>query len=411
MSEAPRLRAGQILLLNGRPWHLRRVSPLAGRKLDLDLIGASEASLGMTRRLSAFQYGADLFVARGRQAGYWRGHLRQDWLDTESGPTLNCTPATGLELLSVHTVNPAGGDLPNEFSWSYSRAAKYRSCPRAYYYHYYAAWEGWQTDSPEPVRRAYLLKNLTDLSLWTGHLVHESIKFALSRLKAGQPVAAPDLIKQMHSRARADFDDSRRGRYRQQPNRLTGFQEHYYRLQLPDRAWRTAWTKAEQNLRTFLRSSLYTHLTRQAPPTFLNIEELKSFELGGTKVWAQPDLVRREEETIVLYDWQTGPVEPAELRQQLGIYALYVRRTWPELTAPGVSMRGIVYDLAGDGLVELELDEAMLAETQTMIESGIAQLRGLLLDPQANLAELRRFPMIDDLTVCRRCQFRELCGR
>ena len=411
MSEAPRLRAGQMLLLNDRPWHLRRVTALAGRKLALELIGASEAALGMTRRLSAFQYGADLFVAKGRPSGYWRGHLERGWLDTEAGPALTCTPATGLELLSAHTIHPASGDLPNEFSWSYSRAAKYRGCPRAYYYHYYAAWEGWQSDAPEPVRRAYLLKNLTDLSRWSGNLVHESIKFALSRLKAGQPVAAPDLIKQMHSRARADFEDSRRGRYRQQPNRLTGFQEHYYQRQLPDRAWQAAWTQAEQNLRTFLQSSLYAHLTRQAPATFLQIEELTSFELAGARVWVQPDLVRREEESIVLYDWKSGPVEPAELRQQLGVYGLYVRQAWPELAGSAAPMRGIVFDLAGDRLVELELDDSLLAETQTMIKASIVQLRGLLLDPQANLAELRRFPMIDDLTVCRRCQFRELCGR
>jgi hypothetical protein len=411
MREDTRLRAGQILLLNGRPWHLRQVNPLAGRKLDLELIGASEASLGMTRRLNAFQYGPDLFVARGRQSGYWHGHLRRDWLDTESGPALNCTPATGLDLLSAHTAHPAGGDLPNEFSWSYSRAAKYQFCPRAYYYHYYAAWEGWQADAPEPVRRAYLLKNLTDLSRWSGNLVHVSIKFALSRLKAGQPVAGPDLIKQMHRRGRADFEDSRRGRYRQQPNRLTGFQEHYYQRHLPDRAWQAAWTQAEQNLRTFLQSSLYAHLTRQAPATFLHIEELTSFDLAGTKVWAQPDLVRREEETIMLYDWKTGPVAPAELRQQLGIYGLYVRQAWPEFAAPGAPLQGIVYNLADDRLLELELDDSLLAETEAMIESGIAHLRGLLLDPQANLAELRRFPMIDDLALCRRCQFRELCGR
>ena len=62
-------------------------------------------------------------------------------------------------------------------------------------------------------------------------------------------------------------------------------------------------------------------------------------------------------------------------------------------------------------LLEYELDEKALTETQTMVEASMAQFRGLLLEPQTNLAELRRFPMIDDLTVCHRCNFRELCGR
>ena len=85
---------------------------------------------------------------------------------------------------------------------------------------------GPKRDAPAPVRRTYLLKNLTDLSRWTGNLVHESIKFALSRLKAGQPLAEADLVKQMHSRARTDYDDSRRGRYRQCGRQFAGGGDH-----------------------------------------------------------------------------------------------------------------------------------------------------------------------------------------
>ena len=411
MNETPLLKAGQTLLLSNRRWHLRQVSPAGGRKLRLEAIGASEASLGMTRQMTAVHYGHELFIARGRQPDYWYGHLRQDWVDSDTGPVLQCRPATGLDLLAAHTRHLASGDLKNEFSWSYSRAAKYRQCSRAYYYHYYASWEGWRSDAPEPVRQVYLLKNLTDLSRWVGNLVHESIKFALSRLIAGQPLAEADLMKQIRTRARSDFDDSQRGRYRQQPNRFTGFQEHYYQLALPSDVWQTAWASAGQYLHTFLRSALYDHLCRQSPATFLDLEELNSFTLAETKVWVQPDLARREEDTIVLYDWKTGPLDQVELRQQLGVYGLYVRKTWPELIGSDVPVHGIVYDLANDHLFEFELDETTLQETEAMVKASVTQLRGLLLDSEATLAELRRFPMIADLDVCQRCQFRELCGR
>ncbi len=406
MTEAIRLQAGQSLQFHNRRWHLRQVSTIDAHHLELELIGASVASLGLTRRLRAVRYDDELFITRGRQPGYWYGHLRRDWLDTDSGPVLNCTLATPLDLLAAHTRHPPAGDLTNEFSWSYSRAAKFRHCPRAYFYHYYAAWEGWRSDAAEPVRRAYLLKNLTDLARWVGDLVHQSIKFALTRLQAGQLISPVELVKQMHRRARADYEDSRRGRYRQQPNRFTGFQEHYYRLALPGSAWQTAWSRAEQYLQTFLHSHLYAHLARQAPATFLQIEELVSFNLAGVKIWLQPDLIRREEETLVLYDWKTGQIDEAELHQQLAIYALYVRQNWPEQP-----VRGLVFDLAHDHLLEFELAESELPATQTQIETSLAQLQSLLLDPAANLAELRRFPMIDDLSVCRQCQFRELCGR
>lgn len=406
MTAEIRLQAGQSLQLHNRRWHLRQARSIDAHHLELEFIGASAASLGLTRRLKAVRYGNELFISRGRQPGYWYGHLGRDWLDTDSGPVLNCTPATPLDLLAAHTRHPSAGDLKNEFSWSYSRAAKFRQCPRAYYYHYYAAWEGWRSDAAEPVRRTYLLKNLTNLSRWVGDLVHQSIKFALTRLQAGQPITPADLVKQMHRRARADFEDSRRGRYRQQPNRFIGFQEHYYRLELPGSTWQSAWSRAEQYLQTFLHSNLYAHLACQLPATFLQIEELVSFNLAGVKVWLQPDLIRREEETQVLYDWKTGEIDEAELRRQLAIYALYVRQRWPDQP-----VRGIVFDLAHNRLLEYELADTELPATQAQIEASAARLQHLLLDPAANLAELRRFPMIDDLSTCRQCQFRELCGR
>jgi hypothetical protein len=402
------LKAGQSLLLNNRLWSLRQVRHLAGRNLELEAMGASEAALGMTRRMKAIQYGDDLFIEQHR-AGYWRANLQHDWIKGDYSPVLSCKPATQLDLLDTHTRQPALGDFKNQFTWSYSRGAKYRYCPRAYYYHYYASWEGWQTDAPAPIKRVYLLKNLSSISRWVGNVVHETIKFAMARLKAGHPMASDALIKQMHRRVQTDFEDSRSGRYQQTPNELVGFQEHYYQTKLPETAWREAWSKAEHYLRTFTQSALYADLRHQPATTFLNVEELQSFLVAGVKVWVQMDLARYAAGVIYLYDWKTGQVAPTELQQQLGIYGLYARYAWPEWTT--VPIRGIVYALAEDRLLELELDDTALQTTQAAIKASISRLQGLLVEPQANLAELRRFPMIDDLSICQRCQFRELCGR
>jgi hypothetical protein len=399
------LKAGQNILLNNRLWHLQQVEPAGGRTWQLKAMGASAATLGMTRSLTAVQYGDELFIElRPRQ--YARGHLQQDWRDTERGPAFNCQAATWLDLLAVHTRHPASGDLKNEFSWSYSRAAKYGQCPRAYYYHYYAAWEGWSQESPLPVQRVYLLKNLTDLSRWRGILVHDSIKFALARLKVGQPVAETDLMKQMHTRAQSDFENSASGRYQQQPRHLTGFQEHYYQTGLTQAAWQAVVAQAGQYLHTFLQSDLYADLCQQAAASFLNMEELQSFNLAGTKVWVQLDLARRVDSTIYVYDWKTGQVDLEEVRLQLGIYGLYVRQA-----TSATSLRALVYLLAENRLLEFDLDENVLAKTQAEVEASIAQLRKALFNAPANLADIGRFSMITDLNICRGCQFRELCGR
>jgi hypothetical protein len=403
-----RLKPGQLLLLNNRPWSIWQVQPLEGRNLEIEAIGASTAAQGMTRRLKAIHYGPTLFIEQQR-GGYWSADLQQDWVETEHGPALNCKIATSLDLLAAHTLSPAGGELKNEFSWSYSRDARYRRCPRAYYYHYYAAWEGWQSEAPPPVRQAYLLKNLTNLPRWVGILVHDSIKFALARLKAGQPMTGDDLVNQMRRRAEADFEDSQSGRYQQKPNQLTGFEEHYYQINTPETIWPAAWSKAEAYLRTFINSTLYAALSRQPSHTFLDVETLQFFFVQGVKIWVQLDLARYDGQTIYLYDWKTGEIDETELQQQLGVYGLYTRNAWPEWD--NTPLRGIVYDLVNDRLLEFELDQPLLQKTQTAIENSITRLQRLLAEPETNLAELRRFPMIDDLSVCRNCQFRALCGR
>jgi hypothetical protein len=396
-------------LLNKRRWQIQAVTPGPGRSLDLAVIGTSAAAQGMTRHLPALLYGRSLFIEQ-RGPRYWHSHLDHDWQEDEWGPVLHCHPASDLDLLSAHSQQPAQAGPANDFSWSYSRANLYRRCPRAYYYHYYAAWEGWAETAPAPVKRVYLLKNLTDLPRWRGTLVHETIKFALARLKAGQPVAPADLIKQMRVRAEADFGDSQSGRYRQQPNQRTGFQEHYYRTMLSPPAWSTAWAQAEREVTTFLNSSLYGQL-KQNPATLLEVDALPSFEVAGEKVWVQFDLARLEPETLYIYDWKTGPVEDeAALRRQLGIYGLYFRMSRPDVAANRI-LRGVVYALAEDRLIDFIVDEALLRQTEQQIKASLRQLRGLLLDPATNLASIEPFPMIDDLPRCAICQFRELCGR
>ena len=48
-------------------------------------------------------------------------------------------------------------DLANVFSWSRSRAGMFEECRRRYYYHYYGAWGGWDSNAPPDIRRLYVL--------------------------------------------------------------------------------------------------------------------------------------------------------------------------------------------------------------------------------------------------------------
>ena len=41
-------------------------------------------------------------------------------------------------------------ELKNEFSWSNSRDATFRECPRRYYFRYYGSWGGWSVSAASP---------------------------------------------------------------------------------------------------------------------------------------------------------------------------------------------------------------------------------------------------------------------
>jgi hypothetical protein len=371
-------------------------------------MGISAASQGMVRRFTAVQIGPHFFIERQR-GGYWQANLETDWGNDVSKSTVFCRPATALDLIDAHTRYPVAGDLPNLFSWSYSRDALYRHCPRAYYYHYYGSWNGWDRGSPAPVRRLYLLKNLTSIERWTGTLVNDAIKAALVRRIDGRQVTRSGLVAKMRQRARRDFGDSRRGRFQDQPGKLTGFQEHYYQEPIPPSAWAAAWERAEQALLTFLDSPLYIQFSQQPPDGLLEIRTLESFALMGHTVWVQPDLITREPKTITIYDWKTGEPDTAEEERQMGIYGIFARRHWPDWS--DLQLKGVTVYLAEYGFKTHDLTMDRLAAIQTEVENSIYRLRSLLSDQEANLAERDRFPLIDDLAVCRRCRFRETCDR
>ena len=72
-------------------------------------------------------------------------------------------------------------DIRNEFSWSVSRSQQFQNCQRAYYFHYYGYWMGWNEDAPERTRKIYILRNMKPLVLWAG--IWEKLVFAKQRLK------------------------------------------------------------------------------------------------------------------------------------------------------------------------------------------------------------------------------------
>jgi CRISPR/Cas system-associated exonuclease Cas4 (RecB family) len=299
------------------------------------------------------------------------------------------------------------GDFVNEFSWSKSRHAKFEECRRLYFHHYYGSWGGWRDDAPRRARESYVLKSLCTRQQWAGRVVHEHIAFALALARSGATPPADQLVARAHARMRDDFLLSRKGAYRARPKWTVGLLEHEYQQTVTAEEWRANWDNAEACLRGFCASSWLSRACALERQAWLPIDEVGSFFLEGTKVFAGPDFAFREGEGVVLVDWKTG-VPREDDRGQVQGYALYARSQWG--VAPHKVTARLSY-LAAAQEQEVRVDAAALESFIALFRASVAGMRGLLRDPAANLAVQDDFVMTTELARCRECAFRRLCSR
>ena len=181
-------------------------------------------------------------------------------------------------------------EIKNEFSWSKTRDEVFRTCPRQYWFAYYAYWKGWLEDAPVRTREIYVLKNLKTRQIWTGEKVHECIERSLSNIRRGIRVLSVDEIvsitlKQM----RAEFRSSRSKHYLNYPKTCALF-EHEYELEVTDEQWKEMAQNVETCLRNFYASDIYEGLKAHQREGWLEVEEFSSFQLDGTKSSCSPSI-------------------------------------------------------------------------------------------------------------------------
>jgi len=313
-------------------------------------------------------------------------------------------------------------DLQNTFTWSVSRDKTFEMCARQYWWNYYGSWGGWSRDADPEARRAYMFKNLSNRWAWVGTAVHEAIEGLLKRLQRrgghgtldfegrGDEVRRERELERLTERMRRDYVSSRDGRYRDQPKKAFGLVEHEYSEPVSRDEWAAMNDKARAALDAFLVSPLFDDVRSSDPARWLPIEQLDQFDMEGTPVWVVLDFARRlADDTLHIYDWKTGKIDPEGNRPQLGCYTLYVglRHDAP----PAKVVNHLVY--LGTDLTEVTftLDEKDLEATKDFMRQSIARMKARLVDPAANAARREDFPLTDDLARCASCAFRRLCGR
>lgn len=312
----------------------------------------------------------------------------------------------------------------HELSWSTSRARTFAACRRKYYYDYYLSWLGWGRDADPERRQAYLLKKMTRMPMLAGDVVHRAIARYFSERDQGASWGAGEAIAWATRELRRGYKQSRDGGWRARPAKSVRLAEHHYAEPRIDEATGAAATygkgyveRIESCLRAFFEMPEIEPIREAESGDWLACEEMSTFELSGTKVYAVPDFAYLERgdstgepDRVKIVDWKTG--RPSETdRFQLEVYAFYAGEKWS--LEPERTVASDVY-LGTREVASIAFDSAGLDESRTRVESSIREMRELHFDADASAGDPEPFEMVpehDASRQCSSCNYRELCDR
>ena len=316
--------------------------------------------------------------------------------------------------------------IVHELSWSTSRARTFDSCRRKYYYDYYLSWLGWGRNADPERRRAYLLKKMTRLPMFAGDIVHRAIAEYYSRKDQGVNWTVDEAKAWAVTELRRGYKESRDGGWKAKPAKSIRLAEHHYgerRIDEPSgeagRYGKRYVDRITACLDTFFGAAELEECRTVEPRDWLACEEMSTFELFGTKIFAIPDFAfidrarsgEGEGATAVrIVDWKTGAPREAD-RFQLEVYAFYARGKWS--VDPLLTTATDVY--LGDGsLVDVEVTEQGLEGTLGRIETSLVEMKKVHFDADRSKGDAEAFPMVaesDAPQACSSCGYRELCDR
>jgi len=298
-------------------------------------------------------------------------------------------------------------DCKNDFGWSFSRHGVFEECHRKYWLNHYAFWNGWKDGCEPRTRELYIQKNLTNRPMWLGNKVHDAAEYALKTFQQSRFVGPDELVNKTLVKAKKEVEGSKQERYRINPKKNPGFQEHYYKGSSQE-SFSEVYIEMERQIRTLYENAIFKRIL-QVPERIRQIEILNQTELAGVPVWVKLDVLMEDGHGgLVIVDWKTGHSHSNEkVNDQLGVYALYARRDL------GVqNIKAVHVDLRGDQFSTHQVDEAQLEKSEAFVRDSAAAMKAMLSLPDENAGEEASFEMLPEgAGACLRCRFRRDCGR
>jgi CRISPR/Cas system-associated exonuclease Cas4 (RecB family) len=306
-------------------------------------------------------------------------------------------------------------EITNEFAFSWSRFKAFYECPRKLYWQHYGFWNGWDAEAPKTARLAYRLKQLKNVTMLVGDTFHSELAEIIRRRKPS-PTAVPvgqlkadmerRLIKGLRESRNADWD-----RYGD-PKHYTILFEDYYQSGVSEQMEAEAVANLHRCVdglaaEPFGRRVFAVEKERLRYIDPKDVSE-KRVTSDGLVLYASPDLVVEDEQGgLHIVDWKTGKPYKPNLAQ-LAVYGIFVTEKF------GVPLERLTAHLIYVSAGERQKHDVIegVEEARRAISTYVADVKERLTDPIANIAgDIERFPMTEKRSLCRTCNFRELCDR
>ncbi len=281
--------------------------------------------------------------------------------------------------------------------WSSSRYQVFATCKRQYYYRYYGS-----RDPQLDQRRLKLLQDLTSGPLEVGSTVHDTLAALARRLqRTTRPVDRERFVRFGRTRMERRVADKR-------------FIEAYYGdLVGPD--GELMLQKTERCLRNFLESRWYEWLTGDAlqyrSQWVIEPGDYGEMRIGGYKAYCKVDFAFPVDDGRVhVVEWKTGRPDRSRHNAQMRGYVAYAREAFAK--APANIRPHLVY--LDDPYEErsLRIRQEDLDDLAATIRDQTHEMYQYCENPQENVPLPRdRFLLTEQVSSCRYCNFRELCGR
>ena len=303
------------------------------------------------------------------------------------------------------------GKIELTYAWSESRVKCLRECMWKYYLTYFCAWEGWMASAPQEKRRAYMLKNMTNLPMWIGSIVHDVIEEVIT---TGRDTGEWKTLEQAQNDGiqalRKGWKQSKDKRWQGRPKGNINLAEHFYQEELGKDATDQGKQKVLKSLKALYDMPLFKVMKTLAKDDWLTLEDFQKFQLNtGEEVTVKIDCGFRYKGKVYLLDWKTGRVSDSVI-DQLVTYSMYaLKQGWASKPEDIVIIP--VYLAAYSEMGEQATPHLDVTMQHIKRQAGVIRSEyPCLTEAFAQKDDPTFFKKTDNEWSCKKCFFRDVCS-